>query len=66
MGEPMDWQAFLRQQMELVQAELRAWRRRYPYDAGFVYEEARAEVEGREPEYGPPIVRGATQPGGAP
>lgn len=49
-----DW---LRIIQETNQAELEAWRRRYPDMAGFVAEEARAKVEGREPNYGTPIAR---------
>lgn len=45
--------------LQVTQAELDIWRERYPHSAGFVAEEARAKVEGREPIFGPPLVIGS-------
>ncbi|MBV6487609.1 MAG: hypothetical protein GHHEDOFH_01556 [Pseudorhodoplanes sp.] len=38
--------------------ELRIWRERHPREALAVAEEARARIEGREPNYGPAQVFG--------
>lgn len=57
-GEMLTANQFFWKTVKLLNAELDAWRRRYPDAARFVEEEARAKVEGREPNYPPPIVRG--------
>lgn len=43
----------IRHIISLREEELKAWRARHPREASDVLEEARAKVEGREPQYGP-------------
>jgi hypothetical protein len=43
-------------------AELAVWRERYPHSAPFIAEEARAKIDGREPQFPSPTVIGAGQP----
>jgi hypothetical protein len=47
-----DLRKYAAEQMKLMAAELEAWRSRHPREASYVAEEARAKVEGREPNYG--------------
>lgn len=49
---------WFQKQIKISLAELEIWRSRHPDSAGFVTEEARAIIEGREPKFGPPIIRG--------
>lgn len=49
---------FVAKEIRKMLVELRIWRRWHPTEAGFVYEEADATIEGRQPKFGPPIIRG--------
>lgn len=50
-----DW---LIETMKVNRIELEIWRERYPHQAIYIAEEARAKAENREPKYLPPIVIG--------
>ncbi len=47
--------------MDQMSEELHIWRLRYPHHAPFIREEAAAKIEGREPNYPPPFVRGEAE-----
>lgn len=49
--------------IEIDQEELRIWRERFPRLAMSVSEEARAKIEGRDPDYGPPQMFGSDKNG---
>lgn len=54
----MDWWNFVNDIFEKDRIELRLWRERYPHMANVIREKALAEIENREPDYGPTQVRG--------
>ena len=53
--EPFKW---ISDSMERDCAELEIWRKFYPHRAIYIAEEARAKVEGCEPDYPRPIAIG--------